>query len=322
MFFPGNWIDLLLLILLLVYLIEGFRTGFIAQTIELVGFALAFLGALSFFGLVAKLLEKFFQIPSTFGNPIGFFTVWFFIEFIYFAFIRGLIKRIPKSWISSKVDKIFSPIPSIVNCLVLFGFILTLLVSLPVPAKVKEAIFKSQTGSRIVTQTSRFEKPLKGIFGGAVEQGLNFLTIRTGSGETIDLKFTQKVLSIDPGSEQKMIELVNLEREQRGIKPLQFDPALREVGRAHSKYMFERGYFSHVSPEGDDVGDRLGSSGVGYFVAGENLAYAPNVTIAHEGLMDSPGHKRNILDPDFGKIGIGVLDGGIYGKMFTQVFTD
>lgn len=51
------------------------------------------------------------------------------------------------------------------------------------------------------------------------------------------------------------------------------------------------------SPEGKDVEDRYG-------------------------LMDSPGHRRNILDPAFAKIGIGVIDGGVYGKMTTQLFTD
>ena len=52
------------------------------------------------------------------------------------------------------------------------------------------------------------------------------------------------------------------------------------------------------------------------------MALAPNVDRAHTGLMNSEGHKRNILDPAFGKIGIGVVDGGVYGKMFTQVFTE
>jgi uncharacterized protein YkwD len=63
-------------------------------------------------------------------------------------------------------------------------------------------------------------------------------------------------------------------------------------------------------------------SGVQYMLAGENLAYAPTVEIAHKGLMNSPGHRENILRPEFGRIGIGVIDGGIYGKMFTQNFGD
>ncbi|MEK7065349.1 MAG: CAP domain-containing protein, partial [Patescibacteria group bacterium] len=78
----------------------------------------------------------------------------------------------------------------------------------------------------------------------------------------------------------------------------------------------------HVNPEGKDAGDRLGDGGVTYFVAGENLAYAPDVATAHEGLMNSEGHRKNILEPQFRKVGIGVIDGGVYGEMFTQNFTD
>ena len=90
----------------------------------------------------------------------------------------------------------------------------------------------------------------------------------------------------------------------------------------NAKDMMERGYFSHFSPEGNDVASRLNEAGVDYLVVGENLAYAPSVNLAHQGLMNSPGHRANILSADFGKVGIGVIDGGIYSKMFTQVFTD
>ncbi|OGE06220.1 hypothetical protein A2W70_03650 [Candidatus Curtissbacteria bacterium RIFCSPLOWO2_02_41_11] len=119
-----------------------------------------------------------------------------------------------------------------------------------------------------------------------------------------------------------MFEFVNQERIKRGIKPLVWDERLTEVGRSHSKDMFGRGYFSHYSPEGKDVGDRLQDAGIAYTYAGENLALAPDVTRANNGLINSEGHRRNILDPAFEKIGVGAIDGGVYGKMFTQVFTN
>jgi len=46
------------------------------------------------------------------------------------------------------------------------------------------------------------------------------------------------------------------------------------------------------------------------------------LSTAHNGLMNSEGHRANILEPEFRKIGIGVIDNGVYGKMFVQVFTD
>ncbi|MCL4365722.1 CAP domain-containing protein, partial [Patescibacteria group bacterium] len=119
-----------------------------------------------------------------------------------------------------------------------------------------------------------------------------------------------------------MFELVNKERTGRGLKALVFDQKLQAVARGHSGDMFKKGYFSHYSLEGKTVADRALNASVDFLVIGENLAYAPSVELAHKGLMNSEGHRANILSPDFNKVGIGVLDGGIYGKMFTQVFSD
>jgi uncharacterized protein YkwD len=59
---------------------------------------------------------------------------------------------------------------------------------------------------------------------------------------------------------------------------------------------------------------------VRFLAAGENLAYAHTLQIAHTGLMNSPGHRANILRKQFGRLGIGILDGGIHGLMITQNF--
>ena len=92
------------------------------------------------------------------------------------------------------------------------------------------------------------------------------------------------------------------------------------VARRHSRDMFARGYFSHVSPDGENLGDRLRKARESYLMAGENLALAPTLHSAHTGLMRSPGHRANILRPQFGRVGIGVLDAGVHGLMVTQNF--
>jgi uncharacterized protein YkwD len=119
-----------------------------------------------------------------------------------------------------------------------------------------------------------------------------------------------------------MVEKVNEERTKRGIGTVQFNEKLQDVARAHAKDMWNRSYFGHISPEGKDVGNRLQEAHVAYQIAGENLALAPTVSLAHNGLMESEGHRENILEPRFRKIGIGVISNGISGKMFVQVFSD
>jgi uncharacterized protein YkwD len=86
--------------------------------------------------------------------------------------------------------------------------------------------------------------------------------------------------------------------------------------------MFADGMFSHVDNDGQSPFDRMHHGGVTFDVAGENLALAPTLTLAHQGLMNSPGHRANILSPDYRAVGIGVIDGGSYGLIVVQDFTD
>lgn len=141
-----------------------------------------------------------------------------------------------------------------------------------------------------------------------------------GAEEPLKLPYTVKRPEIRPDLEDRMLVLVNKERRKHGLKALKADPELRSVARGHSNDMFNRGYFSHISPEGLSPFDRMTSRHVLFLVAGENLALAQTLQIAHAGLMKSPGHRANILNPGFGRLGIGILDGGIYGLMFTQNF--
>ena len=117
-----------------------------------------------------------------------------------------------------------------------------------------------------------------------------------------------------------MFDLVNEERVNDGKQPLVWDDALLPIARAHSEEMFKLKYFSHQSPVNGSPFDRLKAAGVTYTRAGENLAYAQSVTIAHRGLMESEGHRENILRPEFTHIAIGVISAGPYGRMFTQMF--
>jgi uncharacterized protein YkwD len=103
---------------------------------------------------------------------------------------------------------------------------------------------------------------------------------------------------------------------------LRADPALTPLARLHSRDMPARGYFSHLTPEGRDPFDRMRAAQVRYRTAGENLAFAPTLAIAHQALMNSPGHRANILRPAFGRVGIGILEAGGRGEMVTQDFRD
>lgn len=120
--------------------------------------------------------------------------------------------------------------------------------------------------------------------------------------------------------ETDLINLINRDRKKEGLSILTPDPELRTTSRDHSYDMLIKGYFSHRSMEGKSPFDRLNKAGVIYTMAAENIAFAQTIEMVHNGLMKSPGHRANILNPKFGRIGIGIMDAGKHGMMVTQNF--
>ncbi|MDQ0878098.1 putative YkwD family protein [Paenibacillus sp. V4I3] len=120
--------------------------------------------------------------------------------------------------------------------------------------------------------------------------------------------------------EQQMLELVNKERAAVGLSPLAVDLQLTKTARLKSQDMVDNNYFSHDSPTYGSPFDMMEKFGITYNAAGENIACNQSVQAAHEALMNSPGHKANILSKDYTHIGIGIVNGGPCGKMFTQQF--
>ncbi|HHX77640.1 MAG TPA: hypothetical protein GX697_04760, partial [Firmicutes bacterium] len=119
--------------------------------------------------------------------------------------------------------------------------------------------------------------------------------------------------------EARMLELVNRERTAAGLQPLILHPHLSEVARLKSADMVAQNYFSHQSPTYGSPFDMMRSFGISYRLAGENIALAPSVDRAHNALMNSSGHRKNILNPDYAYIGIGMAEGP-RGQYFTQMF--
>ena len=317
-----NWIDFIIVLVFLVFAFEGWRQGFFLQVFNILGFLTALILSLTFYPPIAAVLDKLFHLPKIAANPIGFLLIWLLSESLFFVLLAKLFKKFLAVFGDLFVNKYFGFVPAVVNASLFLAFALLFVVSLPIKPDIKRDVYDSKLGSILVSGATVLEKPLNNVFGPIAKQSLTFLTIKPEDESSIDLQFTQNELAVDFESERAMFALVNEERQRFGVRSLEWSENLAKVGRNHSKDMFVRGYFSHFSPEGKDLGNRLDEAGIDYLAAGENLALAPSVSRAHTGLINSPGHKRNILDPSFGKIGIGVVDGGIYGKMFTQVFTD
>lgn len=120
--------------------------------------------------------------------------------------------------------------------------------------------------------------------------------------------------------EKEMLSLINEARAQNNVSPLSADIELTKVARIKAQDMIDNNYFSHNSPTYGSPFDMMKQFGIQYVKAGENIAGNQTVQKAHNALMNSPGHRKNILSPDYTHIGLGIRKGGSYGNMFSQMF--
>ncbi|WP_369251607.1 CAP domain-containing protein [Streptomyces sp. R41] len=119
----------------------------------------------------------------------------------------------------------------------------------------------------------------------------------------------------------EVIALTNAERTTAGLPPLSGDLLLTTAAQAHSADMVARAFYSHTSPDGSRPWDRAAAAGSTRRTIGENIACgqrSPAEVV--RGWMNSPGHRANILKPDFTHIGIGLAGGGKAGTYWTQLF--
>lgn len=317
-----NIVDGVIILAILAFGINGYFKGFIKQLADFFTLVVSFFISLKFYSMAANYLVTKYAVSGNIAKVVAFFLVWVLVQFAFNAVFYFVYPLVPEKVRNSFFNRSFGAVPGILWGSIFISIFLTLFVAFPVQSKYKDQVLASRSGAFLVEKSSGLEKYFANVFGGAINDTLTFLTIKPNSGETVNLGFKTINVKPDPEAENRMLDLVNKERTERGLKPLVMDEKLREVARKHSKDMFARGYFAHVNPDGKDPFQRMQASGIEFMVAGENLALAPSLQLAHEGLMNSPGHRANILTAEFGKVGIGCIDGGAYGKMFSQEFTN
>lgn len=120
--------------------------------------------------------------------------------------------------------------------------------------------------------------------------------------------------------EQKLLELVNKARADKGLDALVTDEKLMKVARTKAKDMVENNYFSHQSPTYGSPFDMMRQFDNVFKSAGENIAGNKTVEGAFKAWMSSESHKKNILNSAFKVTGIGVENSSTYGKILVQQF--
>jgi uncharacterized protein YkwD len=118
----------------------------------------------------------------------------------------------------------------------------------------------------------------------------------------------------------KIIKLTNVQRKKAGLKPLKENQKLNQAAYAKAKDMLEKNYWAHYSPQGVSPWKFIEDSGYYYKIAGENLAKGFDTQKGvMAGWMNSPGHRKNILNKSYTETGVAVIVGRLDGKDITLV---
>lgn len=310
-------------IFLVVAILLGGLLGYLAGFSRIIFLFIKITGAVVvgylLYPAVADLLNTNIESITEYANAIAFFTIVGFAFILLHLFFMPLTKRLTAfnktKW--NKAGGIVAGLHTSVIAVLLVSQFTTLI---SVPLTIEDEI-KSRGIAEIINQPVEFiNDKFIPIF---QEQQVKVMALKAVDSTPeagINLSYTTNDFELRPDLASQMLQLVNAERNKQGLKSLSADPELTVAAKAHSADMFTRGYFSHNTPEGITPFQRLHKLHITYLFAGENLAMAPGLIKAHDGLMRSPGHRANILNPSYGRIGIAVLDAGVHGLMITQEF--
>jgi len=318
----GLMIDIVILAGLALALVRGWRIGLVSVIFDTASLVLASIIGFGAYQKISPWLTRHLHIASVLVPMLSYAAIFVLLEIVYALFWRFGTRAHHHRHHGLSSDTVAAALSGF-GYLVLVGFVLIVAIGLPISTGVKSDINASWIASEILASTNQVQSKIDHVVNQDLSSTLSFLTIEPKSDTTvIELGFRVTNGKVRPDLEAQMLVLVNNERTSRGLSALTVNTKAQAVAIAHSQDMFARGYFSHYTPEGVDPFQRMHSGGVNFLAAGENLAYAPTLQLAHQGLMNSPPHRANILDPDFHTVGIGIVDGGRYGLMVTQDFTN
>jgi uncharacterized membrane protein required for colicin V production len=320
-------IDLLLVAAFGLLLVRGWFRGFVREAMDLaalvVGIVLAFRLAPSLGAVISSMAGVSTETGRVIGGSIVFFGVG-----IGAAFATAAIERKFRLPGLNLVNRAGGAALALTWGVFLATLITTVAVILPFPRAVADRLDESAI-TRVLTEPGGVPQEVFAHLAGdrIVEALINLREVFgerrviIGPGEVLAIPpATAGEIHDDPAAARRIFDLLNQARVDAGLDPLAWSDALAGVGHGHAEEMYLDGYFAHESPQTGDVGDRLAAAGITFRVAGENLALAATAADVHDGLMASPGHRANILDVDYRRVGIAVVRGPL-GLMTVQVFT-
>lgn len=130
--------------------------------------------------------------------------------------------------------------------------------------------------------------------------------VRVGAAGKGEKSLAEVEPTSDAEARARLVSRINALRAGFGLTAVAIDSELDAVAQPYAERMATENFFAHVAPDGSDVRRRLKLAGYPYRTAGENLGQASGPMAAHFGLEHSPGHRKNLLDPAYSAVGLGI----------------
>lgn len=298
----------------------GFKKGFINLLFLLIRWTVPFVFALFIYSDFAPLLSTNFIIKDQWQFPLSFFLL-FLIGFLILSLSIFVIKKV---FLPSVHKGYINRFAGIIPGIILGLLAASLIVKISAFSIWQEASTEVRQGiitNPLNNSASWVSNKINNVFSIPAQQKVSGV-FEEGHSLNLSEEFKSDKFFSRPDLELQLLQLVNKERSANGLVNVVVDKALQNAALKHAEDMFTRGYFSHETPEGIDPFERMKKLHIRFKTAGENLAHSNTLLSAHSGLMNSPGHRANILNAHFSRLGIAILDGDDKGLMIVEEFRD
>lgn len=308
-------------------LVRGWLRGFVKEALDLAGMLIGLALAFRLSGPAGSVVEALTGVGDPTAPLLGGVAIFLIIG-AGAAVLSHYLHRVARLPGLNMSNRAFGAVLALSWALFVATLVLSLLKVMPFPDSLHDAVEESRVASALTDPEFISHQAFTAISGDEILN--NLLNLEEVLGErSVILEHDDRIefepvaleeLEEAPDAAREIFELLNLARIENGEQPLAFSEALADVAVGHARAMYANGYFSHISPVTGDVGDRVEAAGIPYRLVGENLALAVTPSQVHEGLMNSPGHRENILRPEFRRVGIAAVKGPL-GFMVVQVFS-
>lgn len=321
-----NWIDLICISYLSIYFVIGLKKDFFSILTNISSLIFSLILSVYTYNYTAIFLSQIFSLNGSYAKMLGFFLNIFILKIFMLLLIRKVLSKHKPKINNFYIDRMATGLTSLLVGILTIFLLFSITLSFSLPYFIDKEIRSSAAEKIVGYDLLGINASLKKIFGNVLSttvDKLTFLTLEESeSDKIVNLGYKTSSFKFDAKLENEMLALINAERKTKGLDEYISDEKIKNVARKHGADMFEKGYFSHTDLERKKPLDRLKAGGVEFIFSGENLALSKNLISAHQGLMNSPNHKKNILHPFYHRIGIGAIDAGPHGIIFVQNFAD